>query len=415
MGRSITNELLDKSKEAMVSAIQIYNNPLIKFKSEMFIITAIISWTYLMHAYYSKKSIDYRYFHMKGKRKRYDRTKNGAYKHWELERCINEQASPLDKGTANNLRFLIGIRHEIIGIRHEIEHQKTDSIDEYIGAKLQACALNYNREIIKMFGDKHSIKDNLSLAIQFSPISPEQEQLLRKESTNEIPTNVRNFIATFESKLDDEELKSLYYSYRIVYIPIQVNRANQADKAIEFISPDSDKAKDVERVLVKAVEKAKFLPGDIVKMMNEEGYSTFSMHYVVKPFSPSELVARVKAHIARYQRLKGDAQKEITVLRFGTLEIQPQTHRVFVSGREVHLATREFELLLFLAQHPQIVFSKDTLYDRIWNLDAMGNTSTVSVHINRLREKIEADPANPHWLQTVWGVGYRFNSSLDSV
>lgn len=261
MGRSITNELLDKSKEAMVSAVQIYNNPLIKFKSEMFIITAIISWTYLMHAYYSKKSIDYRYFHMKGKRKRYDRTKNGAYKHWELERCINEQASPLDKGTANNLMFLIGIRHEI-------EHQKTDSIGEYIGAKLQACALNYNREIIKMFGDKHSIKDNLSLAIQFSPISPEQEQLLRKESTNEIPTNIRNFIATFESELDDEELKSLYYSYRIVYIPIQVNRANQADKA-----------KDVERVLVKAVEKAKFLPSDIVKMMNEEGYSTFSMHY----------------------------------------------------------------------------------------------------------------------------------------
>lgn len=137
--------------------------------------------------------------------------------------------------------------------------------------------------------------------------------------------------------------------------------------------------------------------------------------YVVKPFSPSELVARVKAHITRYQRLKGDAQKEITVLRFGTLEIQPQTHRVFVSGREVHLATREFELLLFLAQHPQIVFSKDTLYDRIWNLDAMGNTSTVSVHINRLREKIEVDPTNPHWLQTVWGVGYRFNGSLDSV
>ena len=130
-----------------------------------------------------------------------------------------------------------------------------------------------------MFGDKHSIKDNLSLAIQFSPISPEQEQVLRKESTNDIPTNVRIFITIFESELDDEELKSSYYSYRIVYIPIQVNRANQADKAIEFISPDSDKAKDVERVLVKAVEKAKFLPGDIVKMMKDEGYSTFSMHY----------------------------------------------------------------------------------------------------------------------------------------
>lgn len=272
MGKSKTSELLDKSKEAMVSAVQIYNNPLIKFKSEMFIITAIISWTYLMHAYYRKKCIEYRYFNMRGNQKRYDRTKNGAYKHWELEKCINEKVSPLDKDTANNLRFLIGIRHEI-------EHQKTDSIDEYIGAKLQACALNYNREIIKMFGDKHSIEDNLSLAIQFSPISPKQEQLLRKDSTNKIPSNVKRFITTFESKLDDEELKSSYYSYRLVYIPIQVNRANQADKAIEFIPPNSDKARDVESVLVKAVEKAKFLPSDIVKMMNEEGYSKFSIYY----------------------------------------------------------------------------------------------------------------------------------------
>ena len=132
--------------------------------------------------------------------------------------------------------------------------------------------------------------------------------------------------------------------------------------------------------------------------------------YIVKPFSPSELVARVKAHIARYERLKGDVQESIPALHFGALEIQLQTHRVFVSRREVRLAAREFELLLFLAQHPQIVFSKETLYDRVWSLDAVGSTSTVSVHMNRLREKIETDPANPCWLQTVWGAGYRFNS-----
>lgn len=272
MGRSISNELLEKSKEAMVSAVQIYNNPLIKFKSEMFIITSIVSWTYLMHAYYRKKGIDYRYFRMNGKRKRYDRTKNGAYKYWELERCINEKTSPLDKGTANNIRFLIGIRHEI-------EHQKTDRIDEYIGAKLQACALNYNRELVKMFGEKHSIRDNLSLAIQFSPISQDQEKTLREEYDKYIPNNVKNFITEFESELQEEELKSLYYSYKIVYIPISVNRANQADKAIEFISPDSEKAKNVEHVLVKAVEKKKYLPGEIVNMMKNEGYSKFSMHY----------------------------------------------------------------------------------------------------------------------------------------
>ena len=133
--------------------------------------------------------------------------------------------------------------------------------------------------------------------------------------------------------------------------------------------------------------------------------------YIVKPFSPSELAARVKAHIARYERLKGDAQEAATSMHFGDLEIQPQTHRVFVAGREVHLATREFELLLFLAQNPQIVFNKETLYDRVWSLDALGSTSTVAVHINRLREKIEPDPSNPRWIETVWGAGYRFNSN----
>ena len=122
--------------------------------------------------------------------------------------------------------------------------------------------------------------------------------------------------------------------------------------------------------------------------------------YIVKPFSPSELAARVKAHITRYDRLKGSAQMAPTVLRFDTLEIQPRT--------------REFELLLFLAQHPQIVFSKEMLYDRVWNLDAMGSTATVAVHMNRLREKIETDPAKPRWLQTVWGAGYRFNGSAAS-
>ena len=133
--------------------------------------------------------------------------------------------------------------------------------------------------------------------------------------------------------------------------------------------------------------------------------------YIIKPFSPSELAARVKAHLARYGRLKGSAG-DAAVLRFGALEIQPQTRRVFLGGNEVILAAREFDLLLFLAQHPQVVFSKETLYDRVWELDAMGSTATVSVHINRLREKMERDPAHPQWLQTVWGAGYRFNDGM---
>ncbi|WP_313994972.1 response regulator transcription factor [uncultured Selenomonas sp.] len=133
--------------------------------------------------------------------------------------------------------------------------------------------------------------------------------------------------------------------------------------------------------------------------------------YIIKPFSPSELAARVKAHIARYARLTGGVPEAAPALQFGTLEIQPQTRRVYVGTHEVQLAAREFDLLLFLAQHPQIVCSKEMLYDRVWGLDAMGNTSTVSVHMNRLREKIEPNPAQPHWLQTVWGAGYRFNAA----
>ncbi len=133
--------------------------------------------------------------------------------------------------------------------------------------------------------------------------------------------------------------------------------------------------------------------------------------YVVKPFSPSELVARVKAHIARYERLtsKGEAPHH-NCISINGLEIDIDAHRVFVEGQEVSFANKEFDLLLFLAQNPNIVFSKDTLFNRIWGLDSMGETSTVTVHINRIREKIEKDTDNPRFIETVWGAGYRFHA-----
>ena len=269
---SIKNELIEKSKEAMMSAIQIYNNPLIKFKSEIFIVTSVISWTYLMHAYYRSINVDYRYYKMQGKRKSYDRTKHKAYKYWDLERCLNDKECPLDKGTILNLKFLIGIRHEI-------EHQRTDKIDDYIGAKLQACSLNYNRELVKLFGEKHSIQSQLSLAIQLTPLNPLQEQQLRKEADNLKYSNIIKFVTEFEAGLSDEELKLQSYAYRVVYVPISVNRANQADKAVEFIKAGRDHARNVEQVLIRGVEKLKYLPSQTLKRMYEEGYERFSMHY----------------------------------------------------------------------------------------------------------------------------------------
>ncbi|MCH4179481.1 MAG: response regulator transcription factor [Megasphaera sp.] len=130
--------------------------------------------------------------------------------------------------------------------------------------------------------------------------------------------------------------------------------------------------------------------------------------YIIKPFSPSELVARVKSHINRYERLTHTGTQQEDVLHRGNLEIQLQKHRVLLSGNEVILPNKEYELLVFLARHPGIVFSREHLFDRVWGLDAIGDTATVMVHINRIREKIEPDPSHPIYVQTVWGAGYRF-------
>ena len=129
--------------------------------------------------------------------------------------------------------------------------------------------------------------------------------------------------------------------------------------------------------------------------------------YITKPFSPSVLVARIKANLAQYDRLKG-GRVEHAQIQMGEIRIQEDSRRVFVEEREVTLKNKEYELLLFLMSNPDIVFSKEALYERIWGCDALGGNATVAVHINRLREKTEKTPSEPRHIQTVWGAGYRF-------
>ncbi|KAF5041593.1 Transcriptional regulatory protein WalR [anaerobic digester metagenome] len=133
--------------------------------------------------------------------------------------------------------------------------------------------------------------------------------------------------------------------------------------------------------------------------------------YIVKPFDPAELVARVNAHLSRYDRLtsieRSTSQREIVIDK---LRILPDAWRVYLDDEEIKLTNKEFELLLFLASNPNIVFTKERLFDRIWGMDAMGDVATVIVHINRLREKIEIDSSNPKYIETVWGAGYRFKA-----
>jgi len=148
---------------------------------------------------------------------------------------------------------------------------------------------------------------------------------------------------------------------------------------------------------------------DIYKI---QGLGIGADDYIVKPFSPSELVARVNAHISRYERLtamdrNNDAEKSSIII--GRIKILLKARRVYVGEEEIKFANKEFELLLFLASNPNIVFSKETLLDRIWGEESFGDSSTVTVHINRIRDKIEVDSSNPEYIETVWGAGYRFN------
>lgn len=266
--KSVKDELIKKSREAILAAVQIYNSPQIAFKSETFITLSIIAWTYLMHAYYRGKGIEYRYFKVKGKKKQFNKTRRGADKYWELERCLDSKECPLDDGTKNNLKFLIGIRHEI-------EHQMTNQIDEFLSAKLQACALNYDFYITQLFGQKYAVSKELAISIQFAALTPTQRKQL--VSSDKLTSNVRNYISEFEDALTDTELKNNRYAYRVLYTPISVNRKGQADSVIEFFKPGSPMASEIERVLVKETERAKFLPSEIVKQLKKEGYIKFGM------------------------------------------------------------------------------------------------------------------------------------------
>ena len=268
---SVKDELLHKSREAMLSAIQVFNNPTIQFKSETFIVLAIIAWTYLLHAYYRGQKIEYRYFDQGPKKKRFHRTKHGAFKYWELERCIDTKISPIDPITAINLRFLIGLRHEI-------EHQMTTKIDNFLSAKFQACCLNYNAYSKKLFPSLDGIEKYLSFSLQFSSLSETQVEQLSDHK--ELPPHIAAFIQTFEQSMQDIDFNDSRFSYRVLFVPKTANKKGQADRVIEFISADSEIAKGMnkEYVVFKDKEKQKYLPGDICRIMKEKGFSWFGMH-----------------------------------------------------------------------------------------------------------------------------------------
>lgn len=264
-------ELVDKSREAALSAVQIYNNPNTTFKTESFIVLFKIAWVYLLHAYYRKKRIDYRYYEIKNNRKRYDRL-DGSYKYWDLSKCISVAECPLDKHTVNNLRFLVGLRNQI-------EHKKAAGLDLYLSARYQACALNYNYYLKTLHGEKYSLDKKLALSLQFAELDYTQAEII-KGKEQQIPQYIRSYIADFEKELTGEEIKNERFAYRLLFTKVTAKREGQADKVIEFLSSNDPLAKNIQKEywIKEDREKPKYSPSNVIAKIKELGFESFGMY-----------------------------------------------------------------------------------------------------------------------------------------
>ena len=224
-------------------------------------------------------------------------------------------------------------------------------------------------------------------------------------------------ILIIEDELSIAELERDYLELNDFEVEIETNGAKGLDKALEndyslilldLMLPDLDgfeicrqirEKKDIPIIMVTAKKN------DIDKI---RGLGLGVDDYVTKPFSPSELVARVKAHMERYNRLVGSNVHKNDVIEIRGIKIDKTARRVWVYGDETTFTTKEFDLLTFLAEHPNHVYSKEELFKKIWEMESVGDIATVTVHIKKIREKIEENTSKPKYIETIWGVGYRF-------
>lgn len=225
-------------------------------------------------------------------------------------------------------------------------------------------------------------------------------------------------VLIIEDELAIAELEKDYLELSDFEVVIEQNGNKGCERALEedfdifvldLMLPDMDGFE-----ICKRIREVKNTPILMVSAKKEDidkirGLGLGADDYITKPFSPSELVARVKAHLARYDRLVGSSQQtQSDLFEIRDIKIDKTARRVWVRGEETQFTTKEFELLTFLAEHPNHVFSKQELFKEIWDMDSVGDIATVTVHIKKIREKVELNTNKPQYIETIWGVGYRF-------
>ena len=261
------DELLIKAREAMIAAVHTFNGAGLTFRSELFIVSAIIAWTYLLHAWFKHEGIDYRHTKNQGGQKIVIKTPGGADKYWELSQCLKHARCPVEQGAKDNLAFLLELRHEI-------EHRSTNRIDDAVSAKLQACCINFNDAIKLLFGPQYALERRLPIALQFVTFSPDQRAILKRAGG--LPRNVETIMDGFEKRLTSEQQADPRYAFRVFMVHKTANREPGADMAVELVAPGSNVAEKFNFAL-KEVEKKKYLPGEIVAHLRAEGWDRFTM------------------------------------------------------------------------------------------------------------------------------------------
>lgn len=258
------DELLVKAREAMIAAVYTFNSAGLFFRSELFIVTIVIAWTYLLHAFFKREGIDYRY----KKRGVVQKTPSGAEKFWELGKCLDNDRCPLDQGVITNLKFLLEIRHEI-------EHRSTNRIDDALSAKLQACCINFNDAIKENFGREFGLEKRLPIALQFVTFDGIQRAgLVGKE----LPGNLVAAIDDFHSLLTEDQKNDPKFRYRVALVPKAAGKIAKSDAAVEIVAPGTPEAEAAERVLLKETERPKYRATEILEKVEAAGYRNFNMH-----------------------------------------------------------------------------------------------------------------------------------------